>query len=111
MSDCRIGWSEYIKDGLPDLKDIRYKVNIDYLHDKDNNYYKILCTCDIIRSVNVNIKIPEKIIHTDYKKFTEYFDTIKECLIEDIMNPQTDKKYIEINGVKYYPKENGGLND
>ncbi len=104
-------WARSIEKRLVKLDDFAFKNYITTLntyYDNKNYEYIVSCSVDVIRTYYSDIKIPRQYIESNNP------DKIEETIIKiaaDLSRQITDKNYIEINGIKYYPKTDGETND
>jgi len=105
-SYVRNSWSSHIENELPKLDNTKYKVNLSILYNSAKCEYDINCYCDVIKSIDTNVKIPQHVLtQRDLNDFHNYMNLVIENLSNKINNIESCKNCIEINGVKYYPKE------
>jgi len=99
-------WITYIISKLPNLDNTKYNVKLSVEWNNIKQEYDIKCDCDIIKSISTNIKMPANVFYTnDLTNFDNYMNLIISNLTNQINNEEPSQNYIEINGVKYYPKE------
>lgn len=86
---------------LPVLENVKYNVCLYSEYNNRNNSFNIKCTCNITKTLKTELKNFK--INLDI--YDSYIDIIADNLTEQILGIPIQKDYIEINGVKYYPKE------
>lgn len=101
-------WGTAFEQDLSKLDNNKYHVSIAIKYNEAKCEYNVLCECDVTKSLSTYINIPRDVMtRNNLNSFDRYMDLLKENLINKINDIEPNYNYIEIDGVKYYPKENG----
>ena len=92
----------FVHNSLPKIDNTTYKIELIQKYPDDLLSSDIKCEVTMLKTISSDIVIP--IASYDISKMKMYIGLLIDDLTEKITGIPSEKNYIELNGVKYYPK-------